>query len=191
MARKKTWGPKALWIAAAAVAALMAGPGPAVADNGLAKHMTPRAQALIDARPWDKMKEASVVAKTCHYYENRARFRERGAGDFLVFLSNACEVARSAMRAGSEAAPAAAEFLTRLVAFRETIMAMNRERVFGRTSDPRAKPLQATGEFVPIGQVSETGEFLIAHRMGLLRAFDLWAARTPDVTAEVTEKAWR
>jgi len=139
---------------------------------GAAAGLTPPATAADDR---------SSYAKACHHYENRARFRVRGTGDFIATLADSCVAARRSLGHGPTEAVAAVAFLDRVVELFDTVSRMNFERVYGETTNPFAKPLAAHGEFVPLGRVTETGEFLIAHRMGLISAYDSWR----DVAGEV------
>lgn len=125
---------------------------------------------------------------TCRTFENRARFRPRAETvDFIVLLAEACGAARRSMASGDHGDRALAEaFLNRLVLFRDTVIAINMERLFGRGAGPFDKPLISGGRQTVFAGVSETGEFLIAHRMGLLDAFDRWRETAPDFTLALT-----
>jgi len=127
-------------------------------------------------------KAATPYAKACNHYENRARFRPRGQGDFIAFLADSCSAARRSLVDGASGAAEAARFLDRVTDLFETVSAMNFARVYGDTTNPYAKPLATHGEFVPLARVTEVGEYLIAHRMGLINAFDAWAEVSPEKT---------
>ena len=121
--------------------------------------------------------------KTCHTYQNRARFLPReGALDFVTVMAQGCTAARATLETGSvRERSAAVGFLDRLAGLRETVIAMNTERFFGKDAGPRAEPASDPGVMRLPYEVSEAGEVLIAHRMGLIAAFDTWRAEAGDI----------
>ncbi|MEM1275513.1 MAG: hypothetical protein AAGH74_03240 [Pseudomonadota bacterium] len=65
-------------------------------------------------------------------------------------------------------------FLRRVLELRDTIIEMNMHRVYGQTDNPFAKPKVREGDAAEFTRVTDTGEFLIAHRMGVLVAYKAW-----------------
>ena len=120
---------------------------------------------------------AAPHAETCRHYVNRARFMPRtGPVDFVVALAEGCRAARGSLASGeAEERAAAARFLSALSRLRATVIAMNMEMLSG---ERRAAPGGQT-RLRAVRSVSRSGEFLIAHRMGLLRDFDRWRALAP------------
>ena len=117
----------------------------------------------------------------CNHYQNRARFLPRtGNIAFVTLLAEACSAAEHSLEHGTETEQVAAEwFLAKVVLLRDTIVEMNMERVYGKTKNPWARPMTADGKdneahTVQLRRVSEWGEFLIAHRMGLFSAYDAY-----------------
>ena len=98
----------------------------------------------------------------CAYYDRRAQgARERDPHEFVAFLSNVCDAAQDSLDTSSDAERVrAADLLHRIVELRRTINQMN------------AKRSMHTGSLAT--RVTPAGEFLIAHRMGLMNAFDAW-----------------
>jgi len=104
----------------------------------------------------------------CAYYRARSGpVHSHKSGEFLrfeVFLANACEAALTSLDAGTQNQRTHAELLlSRIVLLRTTIEQMNADRT--ASDDYRIKDRPA---------VTPTGEFLIAHRMGLLIIYDAW-----------------
>lgn len=112
--------------------------------------------------------QRAAFAEACTYYQKRAQIRpDRGAGDFVAFLSEACATAEDLLEAGTpEQRARSALLLSRIALLRRTIARMNAERAAGAAADPAG----AAG-YLP---VSPSGEFLIAHRLGVLLVFDVW-----------------
>ncbi|MEM7189014.1 MAG: hypothetical protein AAF439_05330 [Pseudomonadota bacterium] len=126
-----------------------------------------------------------AVAKVCKHYVNRARFKPRSAQpEFVVILADGCVAAqRSMAEGGYKQRQAAAGFLLQLSALQRTIIDMNMVRVFGVDDAPHAQiAYNARGQAQPIRRVSPTGEYLIAHRMGLLTAYATWVGTGADIT---------
>lgn len=137
----------------------------------------------VDAAGPSEAKRASY-SKACNHYVNRAKFKPRGAGaSFVVILADSCQPALKSLESarGAERA-AAADYLSRLMVLRDTVIDMNMERAFGKTYTrwTRMKS-QRDDQVGPTPQVSETGEFLIAHRMGLLQAYKAWLDTGPKL----------
>ena len=120
----------------------------------------------------------------CRHYENRARFLPReGPVTFLVLIADDCRAAIGMMdRGGHDERAAALAFLTRLERLRTTIGGINSDRIFGAEAGPRAKPQAAAGVMSTMSQVSESGEFLIAHRMGVVEAHESWRVQAAPYT---------
>ncbi len=124
-------------------------------------------------------------SKACNHYVNRARFTPRGdANDFFATLADGCTDAEIAL--GAQSAPkrrAAAAFLGNLAELRDIVVQINMERMFGADWNRYSKPKNgAKARTETLGQVSRTGEYLIAHRMGLIAAFKAWKISDRDVS---------
>lgn len=109
----------------------------------------------------------------CDYYQTRSGQVQRdGPGEFTAFLATACIAAERSMESGTPEQRIRAElFLSRIALLRQTIDRMNADR------DARAMALLDEGSpytAVMLYRVTPSGEFLIAHRMGLMIAFDAW-----------------
>ena len=113
---------------------------------------------------------------SCHHYENRARFKPRsGTLEFVTLLAEACSAAMVSLERPEPRLHAAAEsFLDRLVVLNQVIREMNTERIFGGRALRQATPPEDGKRLHSLPGVSDTGEFLIAHRMGLFTAMDDW-----------------
>lgn len=125
------------------------------------------------------------VGKVCKHYDNRARFKARGAEqEFVVTLADGCQSAKRSMSTGTtEQRLTAIRFLTQLVVLRDTVIDMNMERVFGKTYSRYTRiPYANSGRTEAVRQVSALGEFLIAHRMGLIDAYNAWVDADPQKT---------
>ena len=125
------------------------------------------------------------LAKTCDHYDNRARFKPRGAGASLeAVFADSCNAALRSLVVSLDTNPyearRAADFLDRLHTLRTTIIAMNTERIFGPNPAPRAKPISpatyGVSTMVKRSQtVTAAGEYLIAREMGVWAAYRDWA----------------
>ncbi len=115
--------------------------------------------------------ERAVFSDTCEHYQARTGPAWRGlAGDFVVFLAGTCGAAEISLDTGTGKQRArAALLLSRIALLRATISQMNADR-WGRAS---ANGTGAAGAALP-SPVTPSGEFLIAHRMGLMIAYDAW-----------------
>lgn len=112
--------------------------------------------------------ERAEFANACDYYHARAQaVPDERAGAFVGFLSEACVAAESLIATGTpEQRARSALLLSRIVLLRRTVADMNARRAAGAAD----RTDLATG-YVP---VNPFGEFLIAHRLGVLLAFDAW-----------------
>ena len=124
-------------------------------------------------------------AKACNHYVNRTRFVARDADPtFFVTLADGCQNAQVALR--SKSIPkrrAAIAFLSSLAELRDTIVEINMDRLFGRNWTRFSRPKDKnTARTESLGQVSHTGEYLIAHRMGLIAALNAWTISDRDVS---------
>ena len=124
----------------------------------------------------------AAYARACATYANRARFLPRGENaDFTVMMADGCLAAQATLAEGSAAQRgAAARYLARLLELRDTVVAINMDRVYGRERTRVSRPRTASGQLLAFQSVSGAGEFLIAHRMGLIEAYRLWRARAPE-----------
>lgn len=106
--------------------------------------------------------DRAAFAEACTYYEARAvTARNTRPDEFVVFLADACAVADVLLESGTrEQRMQSALLLARIAELRRTISRMN-----------VARAANGAGIYVP---VSPSGEFLIAHRLGVLVAFDAW-----------------
>ncbi|MEM1298545.1 MAG: hypothetical protein AAGH68_04630 [Pseudomonadota bacterium] len=128
--------------------------------------------------------DTSLYTQACKHYVNRAKFRARTENpEFVIILADSCLPALRSLRSPHfDERLAAADYLARLVAFRDTVIDMNMERVFGKgyTRWTRMKSVQ-DDKTTAVPRVSETGEYLIAYRMGLLEAYREWLDTGPRV----------
>lgn len=124
--------------------------------------------ALADLRePPVSEAERAAFAEACGHYEARAEALPAGrSGEFAGFLAEACGVAETLLETGApEQRWRSALLLWRVTELRRTVAEMNADR--------------ARQGALPVGP---SGEFLIAHRLGVLLAFDAWVetgARIP------------
>jgi hypothetical protein len=117
--------------------------------------------------------ERANFSEACKYYHARSgSVRRPGPGEFVAFLADACTAAEASLDAGTPKQQGrAALFLSRIALLRQTVKEMNAER------DLRAVEMgNATGRnpALFVTRITPSGEFLIAHRMGLMIAFDAW-----------------
>lgn len=116
--------------------------------------------ALADLRePPVSEAERAAFADACRHYEARAEAVPAGrSGEFAGFLAEACSAAETLLETGApEQRWHSALLLWRVAELRRTVAEMNADR--------------ARQGALP---VSPSGEFLIAHRLGVLLAFDAW-----------------
>lgn len=122
------------------------------------------------------------LASVCKHFVNRARFMARGEDqEFVVTLADACVDAQRSLDSGEgREQQAAADFLTLLKTLRDTVIDMNMTRVFGDNFTPFTRiGYGAKGKTEAVRRVSQSGEYLIAHRMGVLRAYRAWLDTDP------------
>ena len=114
--------------------------------------------------------ERAMFSEACDYYRDRSgSVRHTAAGGFAVFLSGTCAAAEITLDTGTrQQQRRAALLLSRIVLLRETVGLMNAER-WARAPASAG----ATGATMP-SPVTPSGEFLIAHRMGLMNAYEAW-----------------
>jgi hypothetical protein len=117
--------------------------------------------------------ERTNFSEACQYYEARAgSIRRSGPGEFVGFLADVCMAAEVSLDIGTPEQQGRADlFLSRIALLRQTVKEMNAER------DVRAVEIgKATGRNPAffLTRITPSGEFLIAHRMGLMLAFDAW-----------------
>ncbi len=120
--------------------------------------------------------ERAEFSQSCEYYQTRSGQTQAGparpsaTGEFVVFLSSICAAAEISLATGTnEQRGLAALLLLRIAQLRETIGQMNAER-WARAA---AGGAGVYGIGIP-SPVTPSGEFLIAHRMGLMIAYDAW-----------------
>ena len=126
----------------------------------------------------------------CKHYVNRARFLARDAqADFITQFADGCEAALMDLKSGTpKAQSAAAAFLSGLADLRGTIIDINMTRLFGAKRTPFSQPLKGnTARTEALRKVSGTGEYLIAHRMGLIEAYTTWLDTVPHVSLASTQ----
>ncbi|HSF94013.1 MAG TPA: hypothetical protein VLA52_03235 [Thermohalobaculum sp.] len=106
----------------------------------------------------------------CEYYRLRsAPAPQDGSVSFVAFLAEACVAARRSIETGLDAEQTAARKLLATIAeLHWTVVQMNSAR------DEAVAGLTGVTRMLRLTRVTPTGEFLIAHRMGLLRDFDAW-----------------
>jgi hypothetical protein len=112
--------------------------------------------------------ERASFASACEYYRLRGQpDRAHGAREFQnfdAFLADACAAALNSLDAGTANQRRHAELLlSRIVLLRKTVDQMNADRAASSDYRMQDRP-----------RVTGTGEFLIAHRMGLLIIYDAW-----------------
>ena len=127
--------------------------------------------------------EQFAVDSACEYYRRRGGSQPRREPvAFAGFLTEACTAARQSLESDSPHQSAAAlQLLRRIALLHQTIREMNAARelaVEGKVGIERMRSLT---------RVTPTGEFLIAHRLGLMSAFDAWL----DTGAEFSLASYR
>ena len=125
-----------------------------------------------------------TYAKACKHYVNRAMFLPRSDDQiFVVTLADSCQPAVAALSGGlPEERAVAAQYLGRLLELRDTVIDMNMARAFGESYGPRTRLKGAKDwQTEPLPSVSSTGEYLIAHRLGVIRAYRNWLETGPGV----------
>ncbi|MEM9050167.1 MAG: hypothetical protein AAGC92_15795 [Pseudomonadota bacterium] len=157
------------------------------ATFGATPIVTPAAAAQRAEPPNFRNLSAAHLA-ACNHFANRARFKARGRNaELVVILADSCSVAIDSLTRRLDTRPTEAAraraYLDRLLAFKTLIIAMNVGRIYGDDPAPRAKPVAPPGgpRPRPIGHaVTQTGEYLIAREVGLLRVWQNWYRAGPD-----------
>lgn len=119
---------------------------------------------------------ADGPAAACNHYENRARFRPRhGDRDFVTRLADSCPAALAAAN-GSDPGQreAAKRLLAGIAELHRIIVAMTVDRSLAARLPGNDFASGPGGSLVTLPRVTETGEFLIAHRIGVVSALDAW-----------------
>jgi len=115
--------------------------------------------------PFAQDAERAGFTAACDYY--RARSGPEGASgpeEFAGFLAEACAAALSTLDTGTPHQRGhSGLLLSRIALLRETVAEMNADRAAARDGADKGRPA-----------VTPSGEFLIAHRMGLLVVYDAW-----------------
>jgi len=132
-------------------------------------------------------KDAVLHNATCAHYQNRARFSSRNQNASLeVHLADSCARAFRSLYARFDTSPYeqkhALTYLNRLSQFKDEIITINMDRMFG-TDRTRRTVIQGQlgdhlGENSMKQPVTASGEYLIARSMGVIGAYRAWA----DVT---------
>lgn len=113
---------------------------------------------------------------TCKHYENRAKFQPRTSPlSPLVIMADSCADAIMHLEDPQTLTTMrieAAQYLAQLTLLRETIISMNMQRVLGQSLQKDRRHVAGTH-----GMVTSTGEYLIAHQIGVIEAYHRWIAR--------------
>lgn len=122
------------------------------------------------------------LGAVCNHYVNRARFLPRSRDqEFVVTMADACMDAQASLDGQYSERLAAVGFLTRLKSFRDLVIDMNMTRVFGRDYGPYTRIKYGNkARSETVRKVSPSGEYLIAYRMGLLKAYRTWLDTSPQ-----------
>jgi len=136
---------------------------------------------------YSQASERTTISDTCRYYQARAKSARRARpGEFVVFLADACAAAEFALDNGTVSQRnRSALLLSRIVLLHEVIDKMNAERTISIAARVTSilNTNMASGITVSdasprrVGManpVTPTGEFLIAHRLGVMLAYDAW-----------------
>jgi len=129
--------------------------------------------------------ERAIYAQTCEHYRARASggagaepLRRAAAGDFVAFLAGTCSAAEVSLDTGTRKQRSrSALLLSRIALLHQTIGRMNSERgarVVARAETAGTAAASGRAGSATMFPVTPSGEFLIAHRMGLMIAFDAW-----------------
>jgi hypothetical protein len=131
--------------------------------------------------------ERTAFSDTCRYYQTRAKSARRAKpGEFVVFLADACVAAEFSLDNGTRLQKQRSVLLlSRIMILRETVGQMNAERTISASAHIAAtlSTNVASGNtasiatpirFSMVNPVSPAGEFLIAHRLGVMLAYDAW-----------------
>lgn len=122
-----------------------------------------------------------AASDACTYYRQRAGAEPaHRTASFEAMVSDSCVVAIRSLRGSSqEERVAAAVYLTRIAQLHQVVAEMNARR--------GVADLPPDGGARRAGQVTPTGEYLIAHQIGVLRAFEAWL----DTGAEFSLASYR
>lgn len=132
--------------------------------------------AIADLRlvAWDG-DDQGAVDRACDDYKHRAYKHRAGPrptterATFVGLLSEICVAARQSLDSASpEEQAAAGLLLSQIVLLHRTVDEMNAARDLAVPGKIGVARMQA------VRRVTRTGEFLIAHRMGLMHAIDAW-----------------
>jgi hypothetical protein len=106
----------------------------------------------------------------CHYYKLRSSPEPRPEPvNFATFLYETCNAANRSLERGlSVEHEAAGRLLDRIAELHWTVGQMNAAR------DEAVAGLTGVTRMLRLTRVTPTGEFLIAHRMGLFQDFETW-----------------
>jgi hypothetical protein len=153
----------------------MSGIGPFLRAIGLAAALVvPGGGAAMAAGPGG----LSQFDAICSHFENRARFKPRVAeAEAIVHFAASCRIALDRLAEGDPAQAEAAlarRYLDRLAEFQRLTVYMLMQHMW---ADPSADTGLAGRAHRQMG-LSSTGEYLIARYMGLIGAYDDWAAET-------------
>ena len=122
------------------------------------------------------MSDTVAIDGACVYYSRRAELvAKRRAVSFAGFLSTTCDDARISLYARDQAESEAAKLLlTRIAHLHQTVFEMNAARMAAVADMTGGARMQA------LSRVTQSGEFLIAHRMGVMLALDAWLDSRAD-----------
>ncbi|MEM7472249.1 MAG: hypothetical protein AAF340_12935 [Pseudomonadota bacterium] len=131
-------------------------------------------QPSLAGSPWHGL-QADPLARTCNYFENRARFLKRGPNMQLdAMLADSCRTALHRMIKHIGTTPYEAKraraYLERLTDYKRVVISMNTNGFLKARSE---RPVQLGG--APQMKVSKAGEYLIARQMGVIVALNDWA----------------
>ena len=131
--------------------------------------------------------ERTAFSDTCRYYQARAKSARRvKPGEFVVFLADTCVAAEFSLNNGTRSQRnRSALLLSRIMLLHETIDQMNAERTISAAAQIAATlntnvasgnsvNIAAPIRYSMVNPVSPTGEFLIAHRLGVMIAHNAW-----------------
>lgn len=117
-----------------------------------------------------EVSDIGAIDDACDSYNRRAGMEpQHRAATFTNFLATACDEARRSLYAPNKAEREAARLLlARIVELQQTVDEMNAERTAAVADRSGVERMQA------LSRVTQSGEFLIAHRMGVMQAYDAW-----------------
>lgn len=111
-----------------------------------------------------------AITAACEYYDLRAeRQPTHQSATFVEFLADTCGLALNSLGSDNQEERQAAKLLLmRIVLLHQTVTDMNAAREAAVADKTGAERMRA------LSRVTQSGEFLIAHRMGVMHAFDAW-----------------